>query len=162
VSTLDGDFEVFGASPQFLTDWRWYKAIGTSGRYNELAIDAYWANVHNLLDYRHLSSPRDPLDNKRLYDACVTVRGAVQQYERDRDRRVLTVILPGLEEILTIVRAFSVETSDALAELKDVLARPLLDEGEVAASRRFGPWFGRGQQYLSFSRQAGREGKSHS
>ncbi len=162
ISTLDGEFDVFGASPRFLTDWRWYKAIGADGRFNELAIDQYWANLHNLLDYRQLSSPRDPSDNQRLCDACVTVRRAVQQYERDRDRRVLTVILAGLDVIVTIVRAFSAETADALAELRDVLARPSLDANEVAASRRFGPWFGRGQQYLSFSRQPGRERKSPS
>ena len=162
VSTLDGEFDVFGASPRFLTDWRWYKAIGTSGRYNERAIAEYWANVHNLLDYRHLSSPRNPLDNRRLYDACVTVRSAVQQYERDRDRRILTVILARLDVIVAMVREFSAETADALAELRDVLACPSLDAGEVAASRRFGPWFGRGQQYLSFSSQLEPERKSPS
>src|SRR5437867_2205440 len=28
VAALDDNFDVFGASPNFLTDWRWYKSIG--------------------------------------------------------------------------------------------------------------------------------------
>jgi SAM-dependent methyltransferase len=158
VSALESGFDTFGTSPMFVTDWRWYKDIGRDGRFNELAIDAYWANVHNLLDYRHLSAPRDPRENHRLYDACVTVRAAVQEYERERDRRVLNLLLPGLDATVSMVRDFSPATSDAIAELRDALARPSLDPAGVAASRRFGPWFGRGQQYLSVSRHSDGKG----
>jgi SAM-dependent methyltransferase len=160
ISMLGGEFDIVGASPRFLTDWRWYKAIAdTDGRFNELAIDQYWANVHNLLDYRQVSSPRDPGDNRRLYDECMTVRRAVQEFERERDRGVLAVILPELDAIVTRVRTFSPAAAAALGELTDLLARPSLDAVAVAASCRFGPWFGRGQQYLSFSRRADPKGE---
>jgi SAM-dependent methyltransferase len=154
VSALAGEFDVFGVSPRFFTDWRWYKAIvGEGGRFNELAIEAYWANVHNLLDYREVSPPRDPIDNQRLYDACATVRGAVREYERERDRSIIDLVLGGLDTIVASVRSFSRVTSDALADVRAALAQPVLDTAAVAASRGFGPWFGRGQQYLSFSRR---------
>ena len=154
VSALAPEFDVFGASPHFLTDWRWYKAIaGADGGFNDLAMGAYWANVHNLLDSRHLSSPRDPVDNRRLYAACVTVRDAVREYETRRDRGIVARIVEMLEAIAGNVRTFSAGTGDAIVELSEALARPSLDV-DVAASRRFGPWFGRGQQYLSFSRRS--------
>jgi len=154
IAALADQFDVFGASPRLLTDWRWYKAIaGESDRFNELAVEAYWANVHNLLDYRGVWAPRDRIDNQRLYDACATVRGAVREYERERDRSIIAVVLGGLDTIAASVRSFSPVTSDALAEVRAALAQPTLDAAAVAASRGFGPWFGRGQQYLSFSRR---------
>ena len=160
IAALADQFDVFGASPRLLTDWRWYKAIaGESDRFNELAIEAYWANVHNLLDYREVWAPRDRIDNQRLYDACATVRGAVREYERDRDRGIIAVVLGGLDTIVASVRSFSPLTSDALAEVRAALAQPILDTAAVAASRGFGPWFGRGQQYLSFSRRTDPEGE---
>jgi len=154
VTALDGEFDVFGASPRFLTDWRWYKSIaGESDRFNELAIEAYWANVHNLLEYRETFAPRDPLDNRRLYEACATVRGAVQEYERERDRGILALVLGGLDTIIAGLRSFSRLTGDALADLRSALAQPALDTAALAASPAFSGWFGRGQQYLSFSRR---------
>jgi SAM-dependent methyltransferase len=154
IAAVADEFDVFGSSPRFLTDWRWYKAIGGEGdRFNELALEAYWANVHNLLDYRVWSVPRDPIDNHHLYDACATVRGAVQEYERERDRGIIAVVLGGLDTIVAGVRSLSRVTSDAVAEVRAALAEPVLDTAAVAAGRGFGPWFGRGQQYLSFSRR---------
>jgi SAM-dependent methyltransferase len=154
IAALDGEFDAFGASPSFVTDWRWYKSInGESDRFNELAIEQYWANVHNLLDYRHVWAPRVPGENRVLYDACVTVRNAVQQYEHYRDPSILAEIVSGLETASTKVRAFSQTTAGALAELTAILRQSPLDAAAVATSSGFGPWFGRGQQYLSFSRR---------
>jgi hypothetical protein len=50
------------------------------------------------------------------------------------------------------VRSFSADIADAIRDAQGLLARVPPDGGEVAASPRFCPWFGRGQQYLSFSR----------
>jgi SAM-dependent methyltransferase len=161
IAALDGAFDVFGASPKFLTDWRWYKDITGTGGFNERAIDQYWADVHNLLDYRHQSPARDPLENRALHEACVSVRTAVQTYERDRDRGAAAVVCAKLEPIVASVRAFSPITGDAIEEVKDLLARPAFDAEAVASCRRFGPWFGRGQQYLSFSRRPDRGEWTH-
>jgi SAM-dependent methyltransferase len=159
IAAVDGEFDLFGASPRFVTDWRWYKAIaGESDRFNELAIEAYWANVHNLLDYRDVWPARAPRENRRLYDACATVRSAVQEYERERDRGILPVVLGGLDTIAAGVRAFSPATSEAIAEVKQTLAQPSVAAAAVAASRSFASWFGRGQQYLSFSRRSDGQG----
>jgi SAM-dependent methyltransferase len=167
VQALAGDFDAFGASPRFLTDWRWYKAIaGEADRNNEIAVADYWANVHNLLDYRQLSAPRDPVDNRRLYDACAKLRGVVDEYERRRDRARLAVVLVELHAIAANVRGFSPATAAALEELAAILGRPSVDLAAIAASRDFAPWFGRGQQYLSFSRrseakEAGQDDRRH-
>jgi SAM-dependent methyltransferase len=158
VAVLRDEFDVFGASPRFLIDWRWYKAIaGGSDRFNELALADYWANVHSLIDYREVWPPRDPAANRRLYDACVIVRRAVQEYERSRDHGVLSVIVGALGPIATSVEAFSPATAGAIAGMTAILQQPSI-EAAAAASHAFAPWFGRGQQYLSFSRRSDAKG----
>jgi SAM-dependent methyltransferase len=158
VAALAGEFDVFGASPRFLTDWRWYKAIaGEHDRFNELAIADYWGTVHNLLDYRGVWPPRGADENRRLYSACVTIRGAVHHYEQTRDRRVADVIAGQLEGIAAGVRQFSASTANAIDGVLALLERTPLDARAVAADGAFAPWFGRGQQYLSFSRRSEQE-----
>src|SRR5205809_422357 len=154
VATLHGEFDVFGGSPRFLTDWRWYKTVRSeSDCFNDLAVADYWANVHNLLDYRELRPPRDPVENRRLYAACAALRGAVHDYERERNRGSLAVVVSGLESIATSVCAFSTTTADAIAGVTAILRRPSLDATAVGTDSDFAAWFGRGQQYLSFSRR---------
>ncbi len=154
VAALDGEFDVFGGSPHFFTDWRWYKTIARPGdRSNALGVDAYWANVHNLLDYRMLAPARAPDENHRLHDACASLRGAVQEYERERDRAILPRVLAGLDSIAQSVRPFAPTVSEAIVELQQLFSSPESDAAAVAGCRTFAAWFGRGQQYLSFSRR---------
>jgi SAM-dependent methyltransferase len=155
VAALDGEFDIFDSSPRFLSDWRWYKSIAAEDDgFNALMIEAYWSNVHNLLDYREAGAPRDPGENRRLYDACLLTRRAVVDYQRDRDPQIVDVVRTSLDAIQTNVNAFAPRTSRAIAEVRCLLERRSLDAADVAASAAFAPWFGRGQQYLSFSRRS--------
>ena len=154
IAALDGEFDVYGASPRFLVDWRWYKAIaGESDGFNDRGIRTYWATVHNLLDFRGEWIERDPAKNRELYSACTEVRNAVRQYEQTRDSATNGRVLSALQIVESIVAAFSPATADAVAEVASLIASDGIDPAAVAASRAFAPWFGRGQQYLSFSRR---------
>ena len=68
---LEGRFTVLGCSPRFLMDWRWYKESDSS---NQWAIDSYWQQAHNLLDYRVVEPARDEADNRRLMTECEQTR----------------------------------------------------------------------------------------
>ncbi len=105
---LDGRFEVLGCSPRFLLDWRWYKEAKPG---NQWAIDAYWQQAHNLMDYRRVDDPRHADVNQELMDNCLTDREKLRRYERHECNKLI---------------------------VQDV---------DPA-------WFGRGQQYLSFVRNA--------
>lgn len=106
-AALDDEFDLLGCSPRFLTDWRWYKQAPSG---NQWAIDAYWQQAHNLLDYRAVGPPRHEDANRRLMADCLAYRAQLRAYE-----------------------AGDGEPPDAT----------LADIG----------WFGRGQQYLSFTRK---------
>ena len=58
-----------------------------------------------------------------------------------------------LADIERAVRTFSRDIADALADAHDLLGTVPPNPQAVADSKHFGPWFGRGQQYLSFSRR---------
>lgn len=161
VAGLGDDFEVYGTSPRFLTDWRWYKDIVPGAtRYNVLAVEQYWQHAHNLLDHRRLFPARAAEDNQRLYAAAIDVRDLIRAFETTRDRAIVTMIQARLADMAGMLAAFSDDIAGAVLEARDLLAGGHPDADTVARATRFGPWFGRGQQYLSLhrSRAAGAPG----
>ncbi|HVZ23106.1 MAG TPA: class I SAM-dependent methyltransferase [Vicinamibacterales bacterium] len=154
IDAIAGDFDLFSTSPHYGTDWRWYKSLTASNlHYNERAVQQYWENAHSLFDYRRLFPPREAAANVDLYRQCIRARDLVRAYEERRDVAVVPVIRERLADLGRAVRAFSDDIADAIVEVQDLLQTTPPDALAVAASHRFGPWFGRGQQYLSFSRR---------
>ena len=155
IEGIAGEFELLSASPQFFTDWRWYKAIVPGQtRYNEIGIQQYWQNVHNLLDYRTVSAPRSIEENRRLYASCDMARNRIRQFESTRDVRLVQTVLVHVREVAQQVHGFNEDVATILAELR-VLAPPFPELArQLVDSQQFAPWFGRGQQYLSFTRNA--------
>ncbi len=154
IAAIDADFEFYAASPHFATDWRWYKSLTPQAtEYSRRGIDQYWQNAHSLFDYRRTFTPRDPAANQALYQQCDDTRALVREYERTRETGLVQKIRARLADLERSAREFSADVADALKEAHDLLAQTPPDPKAVAASVRFGPWFGRGQQYLSFSRR---------
>jgi hypothetical protein len=88
-----------------------------------------------------------------MYRHCDETRALVREYEATRDTAVVPKIRERLAGIERSVRTFSPDVADALKDAHDLLATVPPDPKAVAASTHFGPWFGRGQQYLNFSRR---------
>ena len=153
IAALDVGCDVYGASPSFLTDWRWYKDIhGEARRYNEVALSGFWRNLHNHLDYRCEFAPRAELENQKLLVLCDLVFDLEEHYRHTRAPETLAEIVVQSRTIARLVRSFSPSTADALEEFGEVVGAGITSTA-VAGMRRFGPWFGRGQQYLSLIRK---------
>jgi hypothetical protein len=154
VNAIAGDFDFFASSPRFVVDWRWYKAIlpGHEG-FNEVAVEEYWKQAHNLFDYRELHAPRDPELNKTLYRACDDARLLIREYESSRDTAIVKVFADRLREIAALTKAFSATTAGAFEEAADLLKQLPVKTAAVASAMKLGSWFARGQQYVSFSRR---------
>jgi SAM-dependent methyltransferase len=85
---LDGRFEVLGCNPRFLMDWRWYKEAEQG---NAWAIESYWRNCHNLLDYRTVDGGLSLTElNQGLLHHCQYVRECVAALERGEHPQVDT------------------------------------------------------------------------
>ena len=146
-------FEFYASSPHIITDWRWYKAIvGDDWGFNLQAIEQFWAQAHNLLDYRKVLPPRDPLANQRLYDLCTAARAQLERFERRRDFTFMANFRELLGKITEDVRYFSNDVAEALAEAAELIGADRPDARAVGEAAKFGALFGRGQQYISLTR----------
>ncbi|MDO8607002.1 MAG: methyltransferase domain-containing protein [Phaeospirillum sp.] len=153
VAVLAHDFQFLASSPHFVQDWRWYKDIvGADCDFNINAIEQYWANAHNLMDFRRRVPVRDPDANMRLYDLCTTARACVERFEHDGNRQHLAEFRTLLQEIADNFLAFSPETGAALAEAAEALDLEAFDPKKAASLQHFSGLFGCGTQYISLTR----------
>lgn len=154
VEFLSEQFDFYASSPHFVTDWRWYKNItGEKWDFNTVAIEQYWLNIHNLLDWRQVFPARSKDEGKRLYDLCATIHGKVQLFETERRMTIIKEIITHLESLIKMIIPFSANTAEAFREACDFLRNYPIHVQALAESRNFGPLFGRGQQYVSFTKK---------
>ena len=149
VAALDEDFDCYGASPHFLTDWRWYKDI--RGGHNDVASAAYWRNLHNLLDYRLTFDPRTEAENRPILEICDDLYALTWQFEREKDEKTLDQIGERLAALGGRVAEYSPATAGAILDFHEALAHA--GDGAFGDLGGFAALFGRGQQYLSFIRR---------
>lgn len=155
IAAIAQDFEIVGSSPRFITDWRWYKAItGAHRDFNQVALEQYWQLAHNFLDYSRLLPPRSAALNRQLHERCRAVRDAVRAFEQTPGERLLGDIRQMLGEVIALVEGFSEAAAEALRDVQRWLAQPGAEAEALAERGSFGGLFGRGQQYLSFSRRS--------
>lgn len=153
IAVLDGSFQFLGSSPHFVTDWRWYKGIvGEEHDFNGPALEQYWTNAHNLMDHRQLLPPRAIDANQRLYDLCTKARAQVAAFESSRQPVFIERFRTLLTEIVADLKTCAPQTAAALAEAEVLLRSEKPSPVAVAEARLFAGLFGRGQQYMSFTR----------
>lgn len=156
IQTLSEEFVVFGTSPHFLVDWRWYKHLyGKNRQVNQRFVEQYWQNVHNFFDYRYVFPVRSRADNERLYQYCDSCRRLIRTFETDQRQLVLSEILELINKIYGEFVSFSAETAEAIREAHSLLANSKIDSKKLSASPSFGALFGRGLQYISLERTSG-------
>jgi SAM-dependent methyltransferase len=143
-------FSIYGSSPHFLTDWRWYKQVyGAACRFNDRAVTTYHQNIVNLLDYRITLDPHDAAFGERLLAVCNDLHGLMLANDAG-DAAVLPAAIAGVRRLAALLEPVSAATALSVSALAELLA------GDVAAAAEpnaFSAHFGRGQQYLSFVRE---------
>ena len=75
----------------------------------------------------------------------------MREYELTRDRALAAPIAADLEVVARDLAGFNPDAAAAVREVVGILSQPSIDPRRVAGAAALGPWFGRGQQYLSFS-----------
>jgi len=150
IRAVDGKFDVYSASPNFLIDWAWYKEVPTSPQTpNELGISTFRQNIHNFLDYRYTFPARSEKDNLHLDDLINELTKNELLLENSGDHKYLPTIQSQLAELTKEVRTFSSDTAECLEDFANCLDQ-FVETGKFPTPRKFSPFFGRGQQYLSF------------
>ena len=150
---LAPELDLYGTSPAFLTDWRWFRNVHGERGYLQLAERAYLSNVHNLIDYRYARGERDPMENAELIRRCNQVLDAVRRIEQPgQDAEALLDLVEGdVGEVAVRLAAWAPETAAGLEDCLSVLRAHR--SGHVTNDfGRFTGLFGRGQQVVSFLR----------
>lgn len=153
LEALDREFIIYGSSPHMLTDWRWYKSIGTDSNmgFNEQAVHSYNANIHNFLDHRLDAKPRCIQKNLELYRQAKEIREVIASYVEDRSTEKMGEIDHLLKIFEIECKAFSVEISRAIRCYRTHLGQ-VFKGNTKQRFPEFEKFWGRGMQFINFVR----------
>ncbi len=156
IAALDDEFVIYGSSPEFTVDMRWYKQLyGHDRAFNERAVSAYHENMLNFLDYRITLPPHGAALGREIQEQCRSIYATMQDLEASGGRRSADEAGPMIRRVASLAHGLSPETAQALDELARVLESPPLADGINDRLPGFSSYFGRGMQYLSFTRRTG-------
>lgn len=156
LSYLGDRFDVLSTSPRFISDWTWYKKGAMDHDFfNRKALECYWRNLHNFMDYRYVYPPRLEAENRTLLARCEDIHNQINEYERTRDHSVRQQIVVNLHKLQKELHRDMPSVSAALAEAIEWFSATGIDFETIKHSEEFGKWFGRGQTYISLVRRFG-------
>jgi len=150
IEALQSDYNVYYTSPKFITDWRWYKEIiGKDVEFNQNAIDCYYHNNLNLIDYRFefkKHSVQFGIELEKKCDKSWDIMCSIQNGDFTQWKNFYEI----LDEISSFIVTRSPETSKAIIE-----SSQWLQNGAPAEPLKyFSQWWGRGQQYVSLIKKS--------
>lgn len=151
ITALDADFEAYQSSPNYVSDWRWYKDIhGEQKSYNDRFKEQYIQNIHSSLDYRSAFQPRDTEDNLKLLSLCNKVFDLIHSMLKHKlvsDNEMVTQLKDALTMLTEEVASFNPEAAAALNDFNGFLSQ--VKDPQSYQFTDFIPFWGRGTQYLS-------------
>lgn len=149
LAALGDDFQPYGSSPAFFTDWRWYKAIPEDiASRTDLFINIYYQNLINFIDYRITPVQCDPVIAQEVEFLCQKAFDVhIPIWEENHQEAVFEVFIPIIKDISNLVRTISPATTLALNDFIQALYE--FKQTNQLETNSFHTFFGRGQQYLS-------------
>ncbi len=153
VYALSSDFIPYHASPNFITDWRWYKEIDSSKISEvERVAESYEKQLLNFLDYRKVYPDIPQEVGQNIEELALAIyRLSKENIQTDwRENQALQPILDQLTEQLKGIT----EAADILQSLESMMrafsAYQNQQQDWKQALAGFENWFGRGMSYISF------------
>lgn len=138
ISTLK-DFKIYGSSPRFLTDWNWYKSVSGPDWFK-----LFLGNVDRFLDCRVNHAGGD--NEIRLL--CGEVFTIFKKYEATNYTCYLDEIN---KKLVSLTLYVDKRTALSISDFSNALSQ-YLDGEPFPKLKEFTSFFGRGTQYLSFTR----------
>jgi SAM-dependent methyltransferase len=148
VPALAGEFDVYGCSPSFTVDWRWYKTlVGDARRFNERIVETYLRNVANFIDCRVELPPHDCAAGVAALEACTRYYEKMQAAQ-DGGPAAYDAAVEALAEAAGELERLSPRAAASVREFIAYLG------GDGGALRDCFSFWGRGQQNVSFIRKS--------
>lgn len=151
IEEFGSQFELLGCSPSMFTDLSWYKDIDFD--FTQSIARQFLRKRHTLLLWNMEISERDAGLNKKLYQACASVRKLVEEYECRQLPGIIQDIIKYLHKIIIITNDLDGQIAAAINEVIIMLEENKISAVQVANAADFAGAFGRGQQYVSMVRK---------
>jgi hypothetical protein len=150
-------FTVFGASPDFIAEWRWFKQLhGENMRTNENVLACYEHWSHNFLDYRRTFGERDAALNRQLNAMSNSLLQALSESKSkapgDLGPEYFSSIARRLDGVAGNLDSVASDLGDAVREAIHILNAPTASPTALATMQNYAPWFGRETLYYSLQR----------
>ena len=152
IEAIGDQFEFYNSSPRMFSDWQWYKTIGLEGiRRNELVLQQYYENLHNLIDSRVPIVKTGPSvkSNIALRDLCQDFRRLVRERPEKpyHNKEEVTDTLNRIETLCS----FSPGTKEAINfGIRFIQERETIES--LSKNINFASFFGRSTHVFSFVR----------
>lgn len=155
IAEIGEQFSFYGSLPRFLIDDRWYKLVERkSNLLNEMALDQHKSISASFLDYRvPLRVALQSGVGGDVENICTELRALHDQMMFDGSYNRLYEFSKGINELAGALPGTFKSTVTALREFNNLF--PRFAEGEPVDFKHFPNWWGRGQQYVSFTRNFG-------
>ncbi len=151
--------DIYGSSPSFLTDWRWYKNIDTrNNTINDTAKKQWIQYLPYFLDYTlnpnitKTNNSQNINNNIQLYENAKDFFKKVIAFQDKKDKEILPESISSLEKVLHEIQNYGEDFLPTAQKIKDgIKALYEIYKGNTSPDcGSFCNFFGRGQQYLSF------------
>lgn len=159
LAEVGSQLDILGSSPDFHTDWRWFKNLwGDQRSYNQAFEKSYVRNIHNFVDYRYIFDERTEEQNGELGDLFLKLHTAAIEIERRPGNEqvwggsTVETFVELLAHVRKTLAKVSEHLSDALGEAGECLTSDTLDAETIADQKYMNRLFGRETIYVSLTR----------
>jgi len=151
ITAIGKEFDIYGTSPQFIQDFRWYKAaVVDTLSLNDLAKAqaAQWSAL--FIDYRIEPGEFQSFDATDLETECLKILTDTHAAWTDDDLERVAACVNRVQAVGQELRSILPLTSESIQDF--VIGTNALLDGKSIKFNTFTSWFGRGQQYVSLLR----------
>jgi len=157
IENIKDDFIFYGSSPNFISNYKWYKDVQDSKTYNLSIIEDYYSKVHNLINKNEIGNSTI-MDNKSLINLTKQFSEIVENkykclsYDEQFEQKSIKNDLLILKDIYDLLYKNSLHNSSkAILEFISLFEDDKIPNvSEINNMTYFKSAFGRGQQYVSF------------
>lgn len=150
---IGDDMEILSSSPEFNSDWRWFKSlVGQERKFNSNFKSSHARNIHNFVDYREKYPERDVGEGHNLM-------GLFSSFHREaiNVEKKLSIGYEDFSKAVELVSNISEEMSSisphfkgAFEEAANLLDMDNINVEDVANMKYFKHLFGRETIYTSY------------
>jgi hypothetical protein len=154
---LSDDFIFYGSSPNFISNYKWYKDVLDSKSYNLSIIEDYYSKVHNLINTNEVGTSTIS-DNMLLINLTKKFSEIVENKYKFIDNNELFEQNSIKKDLLILKEIYDLLYKNSLYNSAKIILEFLnlfKDDkipsiSEINNMIYFKSAFGRGQQYVSF------------